>query len=298
MRNAAHAAPALPALHDGGRGWTYGEMDEEVDRLARALIASGLPAGARVAVLVAEGANQVFALHAVPRAGLVVAPLSRRLTSWELSTALLKLEAVGVLVDGDTSALASSAVEQAGRSIPLLTIDLRRSRDGVSNDVRHPVSSPARPPESAASREWAVLWTSGTAGRARGVALSAENLQASSAASRERLSLEPGDRWCLSLSAAHVGGLALVVRAAFTRAVVVATGAFSAEGFNALTDAGARDPRFSRADHAPPGAEQPRRPALSSRASLRSGGRGESASRARGAGDRRRIPRRPHVRPY
>ena len=88
------------------------------------------------------------------------------------------------------------------------------------------------------AREWAVLWTSGTTGRARGVSLTAENLAASAAASRERLSLGPSDRWYLGLSCAHIGGLAMIVRAALLGSALVVRGAFSAESFNTLLDEG------------------------------------------------------------
>ncbi len=57
-----------------------------------------------------------------------------------------------------------------------------------------------------------VLWTSGTTGNPRGVALSWENLACSVSAVAERLDLSPHDRWLASLSPAHVGGLVLMVR--------------------------------------------------------------------------------------
>lgn len=57
-----------------------------------------------------------------------------------------------------------------------------------------------------------VLWTSGTTGTPRGVALSWENLASSVSAVAERLELTAHDRWLASLSPAHVGGLVLMVR--------------------------------------------------------------------------------------
>jgi O-succinylbenzoic acid--CoA ligase len=93
-------------------------------------------------------------------------------------------------------------------------------------------------PNGAGSEEWAVLWTSGTSGRPRGVSLSARNLQASAHASRERLGLGPEDRWYLGLACAHVGGLAMVTRAALLGSALVVRGAFRAESFSALLDEG------------------------------------------------------------
>ena len=73
-----------------------------------------------------------------------------------------------------------------------------------------------------------VLWTSGTEGRPRGVALSFENLEASTAAAAERLSLAADDVWLASLSPAHVGGLVLVTRSLLLGATLIAAGGFDA----------------------------------------------------------------------
>lgn len=84
----------------------------------------------------------------------------------------------------------------------------------------------------------AVLWTSGTAGRPRGVAISFRNLAASALATRERLGLGPDDVWLASLSPAHVGGLALITRALLLGGRLVAVGRFDAERTLELIDDG------------------------------------------------------------
>jgi O-succinylbenzoic acid--CoA ligase len=83
-----------------------------------------------------------------------------------------------------------------------------------------------------------VLWTSGSAGRPRGVVLSGAALRHSASASASRLGLRPGDRWLASLSMAHVGGLALVTRAVLLGAEILATGPFDTSVANALVDRG------------------------------------------------------------
>lgn len=70
----------------------------------------------------------------------------------------------------------------------------------------------------------AVLWTSGTTGSPRGVALGREGLEAHVAAVADRLALDGSEAWLASLSLAHVGGLALVTRALLTGATVVLPG--------------------------------------------------------------------------
>lgn len=87
-----------------------------------------------------------------------------------------------------------------------------------------------------------VLWTSGTSGRPRGVALSAGNLRAITDASAERLGLGPSDVWLASLSPAHVGGLVLVVRALLLGGTLVAEGALDAAALaRLLRDGGSRE---------------------------------------------------------
>jgi len=79
------------------------------------------------------------------------------------------------------------------------------------------------------SEAQAVLWTSGTEGRPRGVAISYRNIAASALAAEERLELSHEDVWLASLSPAHIGGLALVTRALLLGSRLVAVGPFDAE---------------------------------------------------------------------
>jgi O-succinylbenzoic acid--CoA ligase len=81
-----------------------------------------------------------------------------------------------------------------------------------------------------------ILWTSGTSGVPCGVALSFDNLCASTAAVGDRLGSSVDDVWLASLSIAHVGGLALVARAFMTGAGVFAPGAFDVEVASQLID--------------------------------------------------------------
>lgn len=81
-----------------------------------------------------------------------------------------------------------------------------------------------------------VLWTSGTSGRPRGVALSWANLEASARAAAERLGLGPSDAWLLSLSPAHVGGLALVTRSLLLGGKLVVASSLDVGRISAVLD--------------------------------------------------------------
>jgi O-succinylbenzoic acid--CoA ligase len=91
-----------------------------------------------------------------------------------------------------------------------------------------------------------VVWTSGTGGRARGVALSFQSFTASARGAARRLGLGSDDVWLASLSPAHVGGLALITRSLILGGAMVAAGAFDAEVASGLVDGTALAPGAPR----------------------------------------------------
>jgi O-succinylbenzoic acid--CoA ligase len=91
-----------------------------------------------------------------------------------------------------------------------------------------------------------VVWTSGTGGRARGVALSFQSFTASARGAARRLDLGSDDVWLASLSPAHVGGLALITRSLILGGAMVAAGAFDAAVASDLVDGTALAPGAPR----------------------------------------------------
>ena len=79
LREAARRQPDAPALDDGGRVWTYAELDATVGRMAGRLGSLGAAPGATVALVAHPSALSVQAFHAIPRTGAVLAPLNPRL---------------------------------------------------------------------------------------------------------------------------------------------------------------------------------------------------------------------------
>jgi O-succinylbenzoic acid--CoA ligase len=67
----------------------------------------------------------------------------------------------------------------------------------------------------------AVLLTSGTGGRPKGVALSRGAFLASARASAANLGWRPSDRWLVNLPLAHIGGLSVLTRTLIARSAAV-----------------------------------------------------------------------------
>lgn len=274
LKEMAWALPDAVALEGPRRRWTHVELDREVDLLARRLAAVGAGPRVRVAPLLPIRPELVQLIHAVPRTGAVLAPLSPRWTAPELRRVLEALEPAIVVCDASTEARALEAL--AGRAVGDVVTSPgapRGSGGFVLLTVDPPLGWPDRsdaPGVEAGAATWgegtgsgplpgarrleevepvdgpltgvrhgevmAVLWTSGSSGIPRGVELTRDNLQIGARSARKALDLRPSDAWMLTLSPAHVGGLALVIRAPVVGCRVVVEGDFRSDLFNAAVD--------------------------------------------------------------
>jgi len=172
----------------GGRGVTYAELDREANTAARRLAALGVTAGDRVATTLPAGIQLVALLNAVARVGAALVPLDARLT-------------------------ASERRAQLDETAPRLVIEEPLAGEQADRGPRGRID-PDEP--------WTILFTSGTTGRPKPVALSHRNHVASAIASAWGLGVAPDDRWLCVLPLFHVGGLAIPIRSAVygTTAVV------------------------------------------------------------------------------
>lgn len=236
LRLAASRRPDAPALDAPSGVWSYADLDRAADRVASALRPwlSGaeearLPV---VAAFLPPTLEAVAALHGIPRAGAVLAPLHPEWKPPELASLLSRLRPVGMVVTPGTRRDTEAALALAG--LESATLDLTGAARGAEppSDAEplsdaEVVTGPARDVPRPA-RIHTVLSTSGSSGRPRLVALTAANHEASASGAIARLGLGSGDRWLASLSFAHVGGLAMAMRAAVAGSTLVLRGRFDA----------------------------------------------------------------------
>ena len=228
LRAAAQTRPDAPALNDGGDVWTYAELDAAVGRMARRLAPLGAGPGSTVALVAHPNTLSIQALWAVPRTGAVLAPLNPRLGAASMERAL---DVIGPdLILSTEQDVHDPALKAALDADWITTLDdLPRPADEEGGDaVVDATYMPGAMPEPEPSPV-ALLWTSGTSGDPRAVPILSSALEASANASVARLGLTERDRWYASLSLGHVGGLALVHRAAHVGCTLLVRGRFSAE---------------------------------------------------------------------
>lgn len=232
----AHASPSHPALEFDGRVWTFAEFNDEVARATRRLAGLGVRVGDRVAVLLHNGPAIPVLLFAAPRLGACVAPLNVRLTPGEIATQLGELAPAVLVVEARTAATASAALAALGDSAGPLMVTIDRAEGGArgwQECAEAPVQPRLRhPPDSV----FAVINTSGTTGRHKGAQLTIGNFWWNAIGSALNLGMQVDDRWLACLPLHHVGGLAILTRAAIHGITAVVHDGFDADRVNRALD--------------------------------------------------------------
>jgi len=222
------------AAEDGKGSWTYGELAREAEGVAGRLVHLGVGRGDVVALAGRLDRTLLAALHGIWKAGASVAPFSQRWTATETDRALELLTPSLLLVGEGSGADLTPSTFLSGP----VSFRLGHGPDPARPNFSEVEVASQSLPGLAEEHEAAHLLTSGTSGSPGVVRLTHENLRASARGAEDRLGLRSTDRWLGSLSLAHVGGMALVTRAALLGSGLVLRGAFNVAGFLALVEAG------------------------------------------------------------
>lgn len=223
IRRAARTTPDSVALVDMCQSdspvrLTYRELDEFVGFFSASLRRAGVAAGVRVAVIAPAGFGWVVAAHALLRLRAVIVPINLRLTEFEMS-ALLDQAAVGFVVHHSDTAELARTVSGKRPSVSLPTSGGDEvgfgGFDGTSwLDLHSPAS---------------VFFTSGTSGVAQGATHDFGAWWHGALASAQHLGHAASDAWLLPMPLYHVGGYAILIRAAIAAIPIVLTPKFDPE---------------------------------------------------------------------
>jgi fatty-acyl-CoA synthase len=163
IRDRARTTPDRVAIDHEGRRVTYRELDEGSDALAASFRERGLRRGDRVATLTGSTPEHVQVFYACAKVGLILLPLSWRLSPAELRYQLDDAEPVLLLVEDAYEEGAAATGRAFERMAP---------PNGVPNGVR-----PQDLPVEEVSDEDGLLliYTSGTTGKPKGALLTHAN---------------------------------------------------------------------------------------------------------------------------
>jgi malonyl-CoA/methylmalonyl-CoA synthetase len=187
------ATPGRPWLQ-GARPATYADLLAETARLAHTLVALGLQKGDRLLLQVEKSAPVLSLYLACLRTGIVFLPVNPGYTAAETQHFLTDAEPALAIVDPDRAATTAAT----GTRVACLS-DLMAAAATQSPDF----ADPSHTPDDLA----AILYTSGTTGRSKGVMLSRDNLASNAAALVTLWQFSEADILLHALPVFHTHGL-------------------------------------------------------------------------------------------
>jgi len=202
---AAFPAAARPLLEtpEGAR-FTYGELDVETARLARYLLDQGLRPGDRVSVQVEKSVPALVLYLACLRAGLVFHPLNPAYTAAELEFFLGDAEPAAVVADpARAEALFALATRAGARHHYTLDAEGQGSLWEASRERAADCAVAALADGALA----ALLYSSGTTGKPKGIGLTHHNLAVNAQALSAAWGFTRDDVLLHALPMFHVHGL-------------------------------------------------------------------------------------------
>lgn len=203
---------ASPFLDLGGdRVVTYGELKAQTARVASMLVALGAKPGDRIAAQVEKCAESVFLYLGALRAGCVFLPMNPAYQSGELSH-ILADAAPHVLVVRPASIEACRQI--APRAGIAHVIELKDDGSGEFSRMLAEHAPVFQTVERGRTDLAAILYTSGTTGRAKGAMLSHDNLSVGVKTLHAFWGFAPGDVLLHILPIYHFHGLFVALHCA------------------------------------------------------------------------------------
>lgn len=219
----ARRTPDLSALRFEGADWSYRSLDEQVNRLARALLDRGARSGDRVAVLCHNGPELVKTFFACARIGAICVPLNFRCAAPELEYLLDDSGAEHVVVDAGLFPVLDEALGDRALKTCLVVGEGHNSRGAESFEAAlrgsdpTPVTVPVNELDPAL-----IMYTSGTTGRPKGAVLSHYNLMVQCASRIAHIGLPVDCRvWLIATPLFHIGAFSGMLPAIQVGATVV-----------------------------------------------------------------------------
>ena len=222
----------------GGRSWTYGQVDGKATAMAAALAELGIGAGDRIGIVMPNWPEWVIALLAAAKLGATVVPLNPRLGYHELKYQLRHAEVSVVFTaeragDVDYLSIFEDVIAELPQLLYLVTVgdeDLwYDDRIFQFEDLLSSGEGRGLPAVDVADGDdLAILYTSGTMGKPKGVRLSHRNLVQDAMLTAQALEMEPTDRVLVSVPLFAIFGFSIVVGTIAMGATLVMQESFDA----------------------------------------------------------------------
>jgi fatty-acyl-CoA synthase len=201
----AVATPSRIAVDDRGVGLSYRELDDRAEHLATALLDAGYGVGDRIATVTGNSADQVVLFFACAKAGLVLVPLSWRLSPRELAEQLEHADPALLLIEEEFLSVANAGRQRLAHPIPVTSL----GANGVERRVPVPRRRTSEPVVRRAVRDddpLLMMFTSGTLGKQKAALLTHANCFWTNLAFSRTVDVTSTDVVLTVLPLYHVGG--------------------------------------------------------------------------------------------
>lgn len=198
-----------------GRRWTWRELEDDVDRVAKGLMAAGIAVGDRVGIWAPNCAEWTLVQYAAARAGAVLVNVNPAYRTHELSYAINQS---GLSLMVAATSFKSSDYTAMLREVAPQCPDLRRVVHIGTDDWDALLAGGADVTDEAL-RERAtslhpddpinIQYTSGTTGYPKGATLTHRNILGNGFMTTELIGLGPDDRLCIPVPFYHCFGMVM-----------------------------------------------------------------------------------------
>ncbi|GFM17367.1 MULTISPECIES: AMP-binding protein [Mycobacteriaceae] len=212
---AAHSHVDVLVEVTTGRCWTYSELDDEINTLARGLMAAGLAVGDRIGIWAPNCAEWVLVQFAAAKIGAILVNINPAYRTHELAY-VLEQSGLRMLVSA-TSFKSSDYVAMVGEIRPeasalqqvvfLGTDDWDRLRESAAQISVEQLA--ARQAGLSNTDPINIQYTSGTTGFPKGATLSHRNILNNGYFVTGQIGLGPGDRLCIPVPFYHCFGMVM-----------------------------------------------------------------------------------------
>ena len=213
----AAAHPHVDALVEvaTGRRWTYSELDDEINTVARGLMAAGLAAGDRIGIWAPNCAEWVLVQFAAAKIGAILVNINPAYRTHELAY-VLKQSGLSMLVSAtsfkssDYAAMVDEVRPEASalqQVVFIGTADWDRLRESAAQISAEQLV--ARQAGLSNSDPINIQYTSGTTGFPKGATLSHRNILNNGYFVTGQIGLGPGERLCIPVPFYHCFGMVM-----------------------------------------------------------------------------------------
>ena len=208
LETSARELPERPALVFGGDTWTYAALDREAGRLAAGLAARGLRPGERICLHLGNRPEFVLAYYACQKLGLTPVALNVTYVRDELAYIVRDSGAAAILSGGAAAASLPAAAET-----PAVRVRAGTGGTGAVPFEALFADPPIRARDCEREDVAAILYTSATTGRPKGVLLTHANVTSNAYATVHHLHMTPEDRGLCALPLFHCFGQNFIMNA-------------------------------------------------------------------------------------